>query len=483
MSHKNCFSFLLLVFTVLIFGARGAQACSCAAKPTVLEQYDLASVIIITKAVSVEKAEKAPGHSGVRSTKMIVEKVFKGNLKLGDEITFAQGGGADCIWTFDEKDIDKQFLFYLNPTGKGSEIWIAGACGRSNVLEYAHDDLLYLNKLDKVRGKTRISGTVRFEKETDLSVEGRKLRIIGANKTYEVKTDKDGIYEIYDLPAGKYLIEPEIPIGWKLNYYELRYSSSFAGNEEEELTKKIPIILEDKKHAGLDIRFEIDNAIRGKLYDPTGKPMNGVCITALLTDQKGNGPFDCTEEDGSFAISELPSGSYILVINDDGKISSREPFKTFYYPKVFEREKAAVFTINEGVILEGINIYVPRMEEIITIEGVFLYSDGKPVIDESVEFKAEKTKEGIESDARATTDANGRFSIRILKGLKGKLYGGMYTYIGEYENCPNLESIIKKIGRTNTEIKTPAVEIQAENNLYGVELKYPFPSCKKAKED
>jgi len=42
---------------------------------------------------------------------MIVEKVFK--RKVRDEIVFGQGGGAECIWTFDEKSIGHQFSSYL----------------------------------------------------------------------------------------------------------------------------------------------------------------------------------------------------------------------------------------------------------------------------------------------------------------------------------------------------------------------------------
>ena len=246
--------------------------------------------------------------------------------------------------------------------------------------------------------------------------------------------------------------------------------------------KKIPIILEEKKHAALDLHFEMNTAIRGKIYDTNGKPIKGVCITALQTQREKGGPFDCTDENGNFEITTLPLGSYVLVVNDDGKISNREPFKTFYYPNVFEREKATVITIGVGDIREGVYLYIPKMEETVTIEGVFLYSDGKPVAKESVEFASDKTADNIEGDAQADTDENGRFSIKVLKGLKGKLHGEMYTYIGELENCPKLESIIKKSGRDFMEVKTPEVEVQAENNLYEVELKYPFPSCKKAQE-
>jgi hypothetical protein len=77
--------------------------------PTVLESYEGADVVVVTRVVSVEKAEKAapPGRmsdggyyvDGVKSTRMLVERVFKGTLKAGEEITFAQGGG-DALRSF-----------------------------------------------------------------------------------------------------------------------------------------------------------------------------------------------------------------------------------------------------------------------------------------------------------------------------------------------------------------------------------------------
>jgi hypothetical protein len=491
MRFRRCFPFLLIIFACLIFNARVASACSCGQTPTVLDAYEHADVVVIVRVVAVEKAAdesaKNAGYGGVISTRTVVEKVFKGNLKAGDEMTFEQGGGANCIWTFEEKDIGRQYLFYPFSTNKKNpQRWAAGGCGRDNGLESATDDLLYLNRLDKLRGKTRISGTLEFNADTALGLEGRKIRITGLKKTYEVKTDAHGVYEIYDLPAGKYLIEPEVPFGWKVDGFWLSYSPNFAGDPEGKSSKaKIPIILEEKRHATLDIHFDIDNAIRGHIYDPDGKPMKSVCIKALPAEGGEAGfHLDCTDPEGKFSITEIPSGNYVLAINEDGKVNSYEPFGTFYYPNVAEREKAAVITISEGVFREDINVYAPKVEETITIEGVFLYSDGKPVVDEGVEFKAEGAKEGVEGNARESTDEKGRFSIKVLKGLKGQLHGTMYAFIGKFENCPKIEAVIRKMGtNTSAELNTPAMQINADNNIENLELKYPFPGCKKAKID
>lgn len=264
MSFKH--RLLLVTLIGLLLNLRIANACSCVGTCTVLSSYEGASVVVIARAVSVEKAEPGEGYEGIRATKMIVEKVFKGNLKIGDEMIFGQGSNVDCIWGF-YKPVGKRFLFYLGPRDENSKMWYVASCGRSGGVQSAEDaidDLLYLNRLKEVSGKTRISGTLQFVNGGDVRVEGRTIRIIGDDKIYEAKTNQNGVYEIYDLPAGKYLIEPEVPAGWKLSDFWLRYSL-FLGDDQGKLSRKIPIALEDKGHASLDIHYEIDNAIRGRI--------------------------------------------------------------------------------------------------------------------------------------------------------------------------------------------------------------------------
>lgn len=497
--HLKLYSSLSFFLLIFLLSLRTAEACSCGPSPTVLDSFNHSDVVVLATVVSVEKAEPEetapPGQmsdgnnyvDGVKSTSMRVEQVFKGTLKVGDQMIFAQGGGADCIWTFNEKVIGKKFLFYLSRL-KDSTQWVAVTCGRSNIVDQAGDDLLYLNNLNKVRNKTRISGTLRFLHDSDESLAGRKIRIIGTKRTQEVKTDRNGVYEIYDLPAGRYFVEAEIPKGWKIGSFWLSYSPSLDRKAKQGSLQRIPIILEANKHAGLDIMFEIDNAVRGHIYDPLGQPMNGVCLDLIPADgTKGAYLADCSEKDGAFEIDEIPPGNYVIIVNDDGKKTSSEPFGTFYFPKAPKREEATVFNIGLGDTIESLEIYPPIELKTITVEGVFLYSDGKPVADESVSFKSARKQsaetdedEEDENDASATTDPKGRFSIKIVQGASGLLFGGMYSFVGEFENCPKLDRLIKQSGSSLQEIKTSSVQIQATTNLYGVELKFPFPSCKKA---
>lgn len=485
---------LAVMLAAMSLGTRQANACSCGQRPTVLDSYELADIVVIAQIVSVEKSEGLERLvDGVRSTRMIVEQAFKGAMKPGEEMVFAQGGGGDCIWTFGEKDIGKRFLFYLSAKSKGQVLWLALGCGRSKNAEYAADDLLYLDNVTRVRGKSRLSGTLSFsgtssvegEKPIYVRLDGRSVRIIGEKKTHQLMTNQNGVYEIYDLPAGRYTIEPEIPDGWKIDYASV---SGGRRNREEKVGSKqnkpsFQVHLETGKHAYVDFDYAVYNAIRGKVIDIAGHPMKDVCLQLVPAQGKASKyfrPFDCTDDDGTFEFAGIPPGSFLIVVNEDGKISSSEPFPTFYYPNVFEREKAAVITIGASQNLEEINIYVPNTEETITVEGVCVYSDGKPVIAEWVQFEAETTGDDIEGKARAQTDSAGRFAIKILKGLKGKLYGEMYAYSGKYENCPELEELIKKSERIAT-LRTNIIEIRVEDSLANVRLKYTFPMCKTAK--
>jgi hypothetical protein len=269
MSYKKCFSFLLLVGAALLFGAREAKACECNLEPiTVLDAYDAAELVVITRAASVEKADAARHlRHDVSSTRMVVEQVFKGGLKVGDEMIFGQGGGADCIWTFSEGSIGQRYLFYLDPRAAGQTIWFAVGCGRSTSIEDATEDLLYLNRLDELRGKTRISGKVEFVGGREMSVGGRVIRITGAKQVHEVKTNEKGVYEIYDLPPGAYTIAADTPAGWKVGgYYPRSYTTNFDGRTEAQSPKRFYIFLGDKKHVPFDVRFERDDAgaARGK---------------------------------------------------------------------------------------------------------------------------------------------------------------------------------------------------------------------------
>jgi hypothetical protein len=359
----------LLVLTLLGLGflllPNVVVACALAPKPTVLQAYEESDVVIIARAVSVEKlsdqSERPRLATLVTSTTMQVEKVFKGNLRAGDKIVFGQGNGLRCTWVFYEDAIGKEYLFYLNSPAQDEKLWYEYGLGRSHRLQHAADDLLYLNNMDKVRGRTRISGTLDDDGLAGLSLEGQPIRIIGKNRTYVARTDKNGVYELYDVPPGRYVLEPQLKFGWKVDEFFLtRPYTRLELTQARRPSNRVAFTLRPRSHFGVDLRLKLSNHVSGTIYESNSKPMPGVCVSLVPANKSHLGCNSLTDQLGRFQIDSVKAGTYMMIVNYENKITSGMPFPKVYYPGVFEREKAEVITLKHGESLNNLNVIIKR---------------------------------------------------------------------------------------------------------------------------
>jgi hypothetical protein len=222
---KTIFTICLTAFLILLF-ADISKACVCY-DPPLLVAVDESVNIVILKLRAVEKyqeGEKGSGYGGVKQSKLMVEKVFKGNFRLGEELEFRQGGGGDCISTFSESRLNEDYLFFLDSNSENNGIWEGYTCSRSGNVKAVSADLLYLEKLEKVKGKTRLSGVLNQIDDSPITgnwqykrLPYRKIRIVGNGEDITIKTDENGVYEIYDLPVGKYKLMPQKLKGYKID--------------------------------------------------------------------------------------------------------------------------------------------------------------------------------------------------------------------------------------------------------------------------
>ena len=298
---------LLAVSLGLLLVPRIATGCAIPPKPTVLDAYEDADVVVIARAISVEKVgDGSPipiNGSRVLSTIMEVQKVFKGNLSAGDKMTFGQGNGIRCTWVFYEEFIGKDFLFYLQKPPQDSPVWYEFGYARSNEISAAADDLRYLNNIERMRGKTRVAGTLSDE-EFGPGLPGRKIWILGKNKVYETRTDENGVYEFYDLPPGRYVLEPELPFGWRIN--DKTIGTTTVSKEEQIHGRHIRFTLKPRQHAAIDIAFVMDNVISGSVVDAHGKPLPKVQVSLKpLDDNNESVDFDYTDEQGRLRSNPL----------------------------------------------------------------------------------------------------------------------------------------------------------------------------------
>ena len=450
----------LIIWVAITLTADATFACSCGPAPPVLSAYEHAHAVIIARVISVEVHKSESGNKdkdtdkdadmdGFGPATVLVEKVYKGNLRVNREIIAGSSPDAPCGFSFHEKSVGQQFLLYLIREDEAGTHWGASMCGRSRGLGRAAEDLLYLDNVEKLRGKTRVSGNFGGWNTPLEGVANRIIRITGEKKTYETKTDSNGVFEIYDLPPGNYILEPEIPNGWELARFSL--PSDQTGTP----WKLFPFKLEAKKHVTLELMFVPKNAVEGSVVGPDGNPIEHVCVHLLKPDKPdGDSDFACTNINGNFSIRSVPAGTYIAVLNPDGKLSPDEPFPRIFYPNVTQREKAALITIGNGEKVKEINFVISNLAETVTVSGVLLFSDGKPAAKELVTFLP-LNKDEFYGDHSKYTDTEGRFTLKILKGLKGEIFGDAAN------------------------IKSPAIKLDPQHDIEDLVLRLSFPQSKR----
>ena len=475
----NLFRKILIFAVVLLsvaFFNSAANACSCYRTETVDKEFAKTANVAIVKLQSVKENDNAP-----RNFFFSVEKVFKGELKPAEVLTFRVF--SNCSLFFDEEQVGTEFLFYLGDRPAKDKFWEVSRCSLSGTIEARKNDLRYLENEPKLRGKTRFSGTIFKMVETleplrDISfvpLANRKIRVAGKSKTVLLTTDETGAFEVYDLPPGKYKIFPG-----KLDGFT--FQEEKTGFEEVEITAKT--------QTERDIFYRIDNAISGKVFDRAGKPLEDVCIDLFSVKTEtilGAADQACTEANGEFELSSIPAGTYKIVVNDDKARSFNALFDTFYYPNAKTLEEAAEISVGANYFLRNLILVPPEMPELVTVAGRLIYADGKPAADETVQFfSGEKITDPsvvVLSDFTARTDRNGLFTLKIRKGVPGILRGSFFSFPGEFQDCPELERMVKQKGGNFVQLETNRLEISGNENLSDLELKFPFAGCKKAKID
>jgi hypothetical protein len=201
--HQNTFLKLSLILLSFALGAERAFACSYGAS-TVCEKYSRADLIVVGKLVSVKP-------STYEQTVVVnIERTYKGR-KL-KQIVFIQPQST-CDPDFSD-DVGQTMLLYLarHRKTKRYSALIPGINGR---IERMSEDLYWLNNLPMSVKRTRLSGTIELYKDEPFefidAVAGIKVRVFTDKRTFDVVTDKNGVYQLWDIPLGKYQIHAVLP--------------------------------------------------------------------------------------------------------------------------------------------------------------------------------------------------------------------------------------------------------------------------------
>ena len=353
---------VVLLFTGIIFVLlmpRAAAACGCNPfQTTALETYEAADLVVIARMLSVEKRiDPKPRFGGdVSGATMVVEKVYKGNVAVKDQLEFVQGDETlDCSWSFypQSKRTIPSLSVQTAETYRRMDdpdvlpISPDRVCpGRSPLPEQ-------LGKPSWANSRLR-----RCQLRAQSRHERRKVRIIGRKKTHVTTTDEDGVYEIYGLPPGRYTIEPELPFGWKVDEFHLTRKYTRVDMNRRP-SNRASFTLQPRKHFGVEIELRLSNYVSGTIVDSRSKPLQWVCVSLVPVEDEGFiACNDLTDSQGRFRVNSVRAGTYFLILNYENKPTQEMPFPRLYYPGVVDRDKASTLSVKHGESVKGLQIVI-----------------------------------------------------------------------------------------------------------------------------
>lgn len=230
-SHKILFC-LSLIF---LFDVKGLLACSCLYTETTKDAYESAHAVVLGKIEKVESNEREINGKMVwinQEVTVAVLKSFK-NVKAKKITLSAQN--TSCSGDFKD-DEGKTYLFYLD-FDKEDNTYSVRTCGRTNPLINAADDFSWLNNLPYSLKRTRVSGKVNlfewgWKVKFIKNVPGIKVKLYNEKKSYETVTNKNGMYEFWDVPNGRYKLKAFIPKQFEVKYQDRRGSIEYRKIDE-----------------------------------------------------------------------------------------------------------------------------------------------------------------------------------------------------------------------------------------------------------
>jgi hypothetical protein len=274
---------------------------------------------------------------------------------------------------------------------------------------------------------------------------------------------------MYNLPPGKYTVQAELPKGTKVRHLDV---AGAGGRRGQSASSEVEL----RATNGVSVGFWLtpDNSLSGRVVDPEGKPMPGVCVDLELTDapeKQLRFAIECTKDDGVFTMRNAPTGTVRVVANKRGDHSGKTPFGKVYYPGTEDASKASVVTIRDGEKVEGVEIRIPRLDKRIFVTGRVVYRDGTPAKKISVELA-----NGNYGVRLVETDETGAFRAPLLMGKAGRIFGELSLYGPSVSRCEEYAKLA--LGRGFLTVQTPEIAFAGDADLADVVLTLPVGACR-----
>jgi hypothetical protein len=274
-----------------------------------------------------------------------------------------------------------------------------------------------LKLIYQAKGDGTISGQVKGQDGTPLmnciiSVYNLDYRSINSSTS-----DANGHYVVPDIPTGEYKVSCYFEeSGASMNIW---YRNSFTFEDASVVSVEDP-----KTTPNIDFVLEIGGIIEGKVFSPSGKPVEPYTCGVVAYDMQQNIiRVESTDDKGRFTMGFLPKGRYKLNVRYWGA----ENAMSGWYKNAKKFKSATPIAVNPP---QTKNVTITLKPGGI-IKGKVTGSNGQPIV-LGCEIRAYDDDGWYIKSTRA--DENGQFVILGLETGRYKLYADIYAY--PYEGSP-----------------------------------------------
>jgi hypothetical protein len=155
--------------------------------------------------------------------------------------------------------------------------------------------------------------------------------------------DSNGNYSIIGIPAGQYKVQAQAcgTGNHVAEYFDDTYSWAEAQVFDLEAGELVTAV---------DFLLDPGATIQGTVTDAGGNPIDGICVTALNDGEASDG-YGSTDEEGNYAVSGLPAGTYRVQFLP----CADEPYVAEYWDDAAAFEDADPVTLTSGQIRTGVD--------------------------------------------------------------------------------------------------------------------------------
>jgi hypothetical protein len=284
-----------------------------------------------------------------------------------------------------------------------------------------------------------------------------------------MRTDDRGVYRIYGLPAGRYIICAGGE--WSYSHSKRKYHETFHPDATDRNQAKIIEVKEGAEVVDINIRLGAGKKtyeVAGRVVDAeTGQPLPQVAVICWEAPDKESGGRrsgrdGVTDSEGMFRVGELPSGRYELSMWNRWRMY--DPASASTATSEYYSEKT-VFEVGDSDV-SGLEVKAIRGS---TISGVVVLEGAN---DPAVKAKLQQMEVGVyvtpdrRSDSQIFGDINSKIGgdggFRLTGAPPGMMRFGLRGAQAEAFS-------IKRIERGGAEIRS-AFEIRRGEQITGVRI-------------